>query len=67
MRNDTMAKTANIFTRVDPEIKEEAEVVLSKLGLSMATAVEIFLRQIILQRRIPFEMALPSTEQGENE
>ena len=62
-----MAKTANIFTRVDPEIKEEAEVVLSKLGLSMATAVEIFLRQIILQRRIPFEMALPSTEQGENE
>ena len=54
-----MSKTATIFTRVDPNIKLQAENVLNKLGISMATAIEIYLRQIALQRKIPFEMKLP--------
>lgn len=57
-----MAKTANVFTRVDPKIKEQAENVLSQLGVSMATAMEMYLRQIVLQRKIPFEMALPNAQ-----
>ena len=55
-----MAKTANIYTRVDPTVKEQAETVLNQLGISMATAMEMYLRQIALQRKIPFEMALPN-------
>ena len=55
-----MAKTANIYTRVDPTVKEQAETVLNQLGISMATAIEMYLRQIALQRKIPFEMALPN-------
>lgn len=54
-----MARTANIFTRVEPSIKAQAETVLDQLGISMATAMEIYLRQIALQRKIPFEMKLP--------
>lgn len=54
-----MARTANVFTRVDPNIKAQAETVLDQLGISMATAMEIYLRQIALQRKIPFEMKLP--------
>lgn len=54
-----MARTANVFTRVDPSIKAQAETVLDQLGISMATAMEIYLRQIALQRKIPFEMKLP--------
>lgn len=54
-----MARTANVFTRVDPGIKAQAETVLDQLGISMATAMEIYLRQIALQRKIPFEMKLP--------
>lgn len=54
-----MARTANVFTRVDPDIKAQAEAVLDQLGVSMATAMEIYLRQIALQRKIPFEMKLP--------
>lgn len=54
-----MARTANVFTRVDPTIKAQAEAVLNQLGISMATAMEIYLRQIALQRKIPFEMKLP--------
>ena len=53
-------KTANITTRVEPEIKEQAEAVLNQLGISMSTAMTIYLRQIALQRKIPFEAALPS-------
>ena len=56
-----MARTANVFTRVDPTIKAQAEAVLNQLGISMATAMEIYLRQIALQRKIPFEMKLPDT------
>lgn len=54
-----MARTANVFTRVEPDIKAQAENVLDQLGISMATAIEIYLRQIALQRKIPFEMKLP--------
>ena len=47
-----MARTANVFTRVDPGIKAQAETVLDQLGISMATAMEIYLRQIALQRKM---------------
>ena len=57
-----MAKQASVFTRVDPSVKEQAEKVLEQLGISMATAMEIYLRQIEMQRKIPFEMALPNEQ-----
>ena len=55
-----MAKTANVFARVEPEIKEQAETVLDQLGIPMSNAVGMFLRQIVIQRGIPFEMKLPA-------
>lgn len=57
-----MARTSNIFARVEPEIKEQAEKVLERLGIPMSNAVGMFLRQVVLQRGIPFEMKLPQTE-----
>ena len=57
-----MSRTANVFARVEPEIKEQAESVLEQLGIPMSNAVSMFLRQIVLQRGIPFEMKLPKTE-----
>ena len=57
-----MARTANEFARVEPEIKEQAELVLDQLGMPMSNAVSMFLRQVVLQRGIPFEMKLPKAE-----
>ena len=57
------AKSSNIMTRVEPSIKEQAEAVLFQLGISMSAAMSMYLRQIALQRKIPFEMALPSAPQ----
>lgn len=57
-----MAKNVSVFTRVDPNVKEQAENVLGQLGISMATAIEIYLRQIAMQRKIPFDVALPPAQ-----
>ena len=56
-----MSKTANVFTRVDPLVKEQAEAVLSQLGISMSTAMGMFLQQLVLQRGIPFDVKLPQS------
>jgi DNA-damage-inducible protein J len=56
-----MARTSNIFARVEPEIKQQAEKVLEQLGIPMSNAIGIFLRQVVLQRGLPFDMKLPQT------
>lgn len=55
-------RTATIYTRVDPETKEKAESILSQLGIPMSNAVGMFLKQIVLQNGIPFEMKLPAPD-----
>ena len=49
-----MQKSATLNLRIDPEVKQSAESVLSQLGLSMSAAVDLFLRQISLTGSIPF-------------
>ena len=56
-----MARTSNVFARVEPEVKEQAEMVLNQLGIPMSNAVGMFLRQVVIQRGIPFEMKLPAS------
>lgn len=51
-----MTKKASVFARVEPEIKEKAEIVLNKLGIPMSNAINIFLRQVIIQKGLPFEV-----------
>ena len=55
-----MQRTSNVFARVEPEIKEQAEHILSQLGIPMSNAIGLFLRQIIMHRGIPFEIILPA-------
>ena len=55
-----MAKTSNIFARVEPDIKDKAEDILNQLGIPMSNAISMYLRQIVLQKGIPFEVKLPA-------
>ena len=55
-----MAKTATIQTRVDPEIKNNAQMILKKLNISMSEAISMYLSQITLHRGIPFEIKIPN-------
>lgn len=55
-----MARTANVFVRVEPSVKEQAEEIFNELGIPMSNAVGMFLRQVVLHRGIPFEIKLPA-------
>ena len=55
-----MAKTATIQTRVDPEIKRNAQKILSTLNISMSEAISLYLTQITLNKGIPFEIKIPN-------
>ena len=52
-----MAKT-NLNIRTDKDIKDKAEAIFNELGLSMTTAINLFLRTTIREHGIPFELKL---------
>ena len=54
-----MEKTATLNLRVNPAVKERAEAVLSRLGVPMSTAIDMYLNQISLTGGIPFAVTLP--------
>ena len=55
------AKSANLYVRIEPDVKEQAEGILSALGIPASNAINMFYKQIILQRGLPFEVKMPST------
>ena len=56
--------TVNMSIRMDTELKKQAEAMFSDMGLNMTTAMNMFLRQVVRQGRIPFEIAtdIPNAE-----
>ena len=54
-----MEKSTTLNLRVNPIVKQQAEDVLKQLGVPMATAVDMFLRQVTLTGGIPFDVSLP--------
>ena len=55
-----MANTSTVYARIDTEIKENAESILSQLGISPSSAIQMFYSRIVLKRGMPFELRLPS-------
>ncbi len=53
-------KTANLYARIEPELKEQAEAILSALGVPASNAITMFYRQIVLHRGLPFDVTLPT-------
>ena len=51
-----MNNSTNLNIRIDKKVKENSEKVLEDLGLTMTTAINIFLRQVIRVNGIPFEI-----------
>ena len=51
-------ETTNLNIRIDREIKDQAEKIFNELGLNMTTAVNMFLRTVIREHGIPFELTL---------
>lgn len=55
------AKSANVYARIEPEVKVKAESILSALGIPASNAINMFYKQIILQRGLPFDVKIPSS------
>ncbi|HJV16134.1 MAG TPA: type II toxin-antitoxin system RelB/DinJ family antitoxin [Bacillales bacterium] len=54
------AKTANVLARVEPEIKEKAEAIMSQLGVPASVVINMLYKQIIMTKSIPFSLSLPT-------
>ena len=52
-------KSANVLARVEPEIKEKAESIMSQLGLPASVVINALYKQIIMTKGIPFSLSLP--------
>ena len=52
-----MVVLATITVRVDDETKEEAEVILSDIGINVTTLFNACLKALVRERRVPFELA----------
>ena len=55
-----MAKSANLYARIEPDLKENAEAILNVLGISASSAITMFYKQIVMHNGIPFELKIPS-------
>ena len=52
-------KTITIQTRIDTNLKKNAENILSSIGLDITSAIRLFLTQCVVQRRLPFQALAP--------
>lgn len=55
-------KNSPINVMVDKETKEEATKILKEVGLSMSTAINLFLKQVINHNGLPFEVRKPNED-----
>lgn len=53
-----MEKSSTLNLRINPELKSDAEGVLTRLGIPMSTAIDMFLNQVVLTGGIPFPVTL---------
>jgi DNA-damage-inducible protein J len=53
-----MAETTNLSIRIDRDLKNEADQVFNALGMNLTTAITVFVRQAVRQKKIPFEITL---------
>lgn len=52
--------STEIRSRIEPDLKEHAERVLSACGLNFSDAIRLFLRQVVAQQGLPFEVRVPN-------
>lgn len=57
-----LTKTETLHIRVNESVKSNAEETLSRLGISISEAVNMFLCQVDLTGGLPFEVRLPAPE-----
>ena len=52
-------KTANVTARIQPNIKEQAEAILERLGIPVSVFIDMAYRQVIMRDGVPFPLDIP--------
>ena len=60
-------RTANVMARVEPDVKEQAENILDRLGVPASVVINALYKQIIYRNGIPFSLVLPSVPVARDE
>ena len=55
-----MSKTSTIRARIEPDLKDKAEEIFRKLGLTSTQAIRLFYKQVELRKGLPFEVVIPN-------
>lgn len=62
MQTAVQAKSAEVRSRIEPDLKEKSTEVLADLGLDLSGAIRLFLRQVVEVRGLPFEVRKPNAK-----
>ena len=57
-----MANTSAVYARIDTNLKDSAEEILSQLGISPSSAIQMLYSQIVLKKGMPFDLRLPAAK-----
>ena len=55
-----MNKTSTVRARMEPDLKDNAEKVFSKLGLTSTQAITLFYKQVEIRNGLPFDLVIPN-------
>ena len=53
-------KTTDVRSRIEPDLKDSAAAVLETMGLNISQAFRLFLRQVVVQQSLPFDVKAPN-------
>jgi DNA-damage-inducible protein J len=59
-----MADTTNLNIKIDRDLKAEADRLFNEMGMNLTTAINVFVRQSVLERAIPFRIDRGITNAG---
>ena len=60
--NRPMSKTDRIEAHIESDLKQAAEAIFSKLGVTPSDAIRIFYKQVELHQGFPFDVRIPNAE-----
>ena len=55
-----MSKTSTVRARMEPDLKDKAEHIFQRLGLTATQAITLFYKQVEMRNGLPFEVAIPN-------
>lgn len=61
-RTEGRTKHSFVHSRIKEDIKEQASLILDKLGLNVSDAIRLFLNQVVIHRGMPFLICIPNDD-----